>query len=405
MAGPAGVTVSYGYDGHTTPHHTNVYVYDTARRLVDVYRDGALAAHYDHDANGNRLSRTTPSGAVTGSYDDQDRLLSYGGITYAYQDSGELLSRMDTATSETTLFSYDALGSLRQVVLPGGTTIDYVVDGLGRRVGKKVGGVLMKGWLYGDALRPIAELDGAGTVVARFVYAAGGHTPALMIQGSATYRIVADAIGSVRLVVDAATGAVAQRIDYDEFGRVLLDTSPGFQPFGFAGGLYDPDTKLVRFGARDYNPETGRWTAKDPILFEGGDTNLYGYVLGDPINLTDVRGTGPVELFMCLLDPSMSALDCLSEEADRFRHGPAGDCENCDETGAVGNPFRTPAQRFPSFARCEGLLVQASVRCCKDICGDDDDDDMNVCPGNVNVEGTWSRECYNACMDQVYKMD
>jgi YD repeat-containing protein len=76
---------------------------------------------------------------------------------------------MDTATSETTLFSYDALGSLREVVLPGGTTIDYVVDGLGRRVGKKVGGALMKGWLYGDALRPIAELDGAGAVVARFV--------------------------------------------------------------------------------------------------------------------------------------------------------------------------------------------------------------------------------------------
>ena len=35
------------------------------------------------------------------------------------------------------------------------------------------------------------------------------------------------------------TAAVLQRIDYDEFGRVILDTNPGFQPFGFAGGLYD----------------------------------------------------------------------------------------------------------------------------------------------------------------------
>ena len=110
----------------------------------------------------------------------------------------------------------------------------------------------------------------------------------------------------------------------------------------------------MRFGARDYNPETGRWTAKDTILFEGGYTNLYGYVLGDPINLIDVRGTGPVELVTCLLDPSTSALDCLSEEADRFRHGPAGDCENCDETGAMGNPFRTPGERFPSFDKCIG---------------------------------------------------
>jgi len=46
----------------------------------------------------------------------------------------------------------------------------------------------------------------------------------------------------------------------------------------------------VRFGARDYDPETGRWTSKDPILFDGGDTNLYGYVANDPINGFDPTG-------------------------------------------------------------------------------------------------------------------
>jgi RHS repeat-associated protein len=76
--------------------------------------------------------------------------------------------------------------------------------------------------------------------------------------------------------------------------NVSLRTSSGLQPFGFAGGLYDPQTKLTRFGARDYDAETGRWTSKDPILFDGGDTNLYGYVLGDPVNLVD--GTGKAAL-------------------------------------------------------------------------------------------------------------
>jgi RHS repeat-associated protein len=94
----------------------------------------------------------------------------------------------------------------------------------------------------------------------------------------------------VRLVVDVSDGSVAQRLDYDEFGNVTTDTSPGFQPFGFAGGLYDPDAGLVRFGARDYDPATGRWTAKDPIGFTGGDTNLYGYVLADPLNWYDSLG-------------------------------------------------------------------------------------------------------------------
>ena len=70
----------------------------------------------------------------------------------------------------------------------------------------------------------------------------------------------------------------------------MLDTNPGFQPFGFAGGLYDRDTGLVRFGARDYDPKTGRWTAKDPILFAGGGANLYGYVQNDPVNWRDPNG-------------------------------------------------------------------------------------------------------------------
>lgn len=50
------------------------------------------------------------------------------------------------------------------------------------------------------------------------------------------------------------------------------------------------DTGLVRFGARDYDPVTGRWTAKDPIGFGGGDLNLYAYVGYDPINEIDPSG-------------------------------------------------------------------------------------------------------------------
>lgn len=143
--------------------------------------------------------------------------------------------------------------------------------------------------MYQDGLRPIAELDGSGTVVSRFVYGSKFNVPDYLIKGGTTYRIIADHLGSPRLIVNAATGAIVQRMDYDEFGNVLLDTNPGFQPFGFAGGLYDRDTKLVRFGARDYDPETGRWTEKDPIRF-GGGINLYTYVSGNPVNRIDPSG-------------------------------------------------------------------------------------------------------------------
>jgi RHS repeat-associated protein len=94
----------------------------------------------------------------------------------------------------------------------------------------------------------------------------------------------------VRWVINATTGEVVQRLDYDTFGRVTLDTAPGYQPFGFAGGLYEVRTEMVRFAARDYVAEVGRWTAKDPIGFAGGDSNLYGYVIADPVNLSDSEG-------------------------------------------------------------------------------------------------------------------
>lgn len=108
-----------------------------------------------------------------------------------------------------------------------------------------------------------------------------------------TYKVVRDHLGSPRLVVNASTGAVVQRMDFDEWGNVLLDTAPGFTPFGFAGGLWDADTGLVRFGARDYDPTVGRWTARDPILFGGGQANLYAYCFNDPVNWVDRTGAKP----------------------------------------------------------------------------------------------------------------
>lgn len=137
-------------------------------------------------------------------------------------------------------------------------------------------------------------------MVATFAYGTRLNVPDYMVKGGNTYRFVVDHLGSVRMVVNVADGTVAQQIDYDEFGAVLSDTNPGFQPFGFAGGLYDADTGPVRFGARDYDAAIGRRTAKDPLLFGGGQANLYLYLNGDPVNGIDPSGLeGPEDPATC----------------------------------------------------------------------------------------------------------
>jgi RHS repeat-associated protein len=263
-----------------------VYRYDVAGRLTDVFKNGAAVSHYAFDADDNRITATSVTPNPT--YDNQDRLQTYGGTSFAFGPNGELQSK--TNGSQPTGYIYDAFGNLLHVALPDGTNIDYTVDGRNRRIAKQVNGSFSIAFLYKDAIHPVATVDASGNVIARFVYGTRANVPDYMTTSTGTYRIISDHLGSPRLVVDTANpGTPVQQIDYDAFGNVTRDTNPGFQPFGFAGGLYDNQTGLVRFGARDYDPSVGRWTSKDPIRFSGG-INLYTYVGNDPINHIDSDG-------------------------------------------------------------------------------------------------------------------
>jgi RHS repeat-associated protein len=315
----------------TSPNGTVIidYGYDAAGRLFEVRRDGVLTASYTYDDNGNRVMKTTPSGVSTASCDGQDRLSSYGNAVYTYTPDGELLTKTDS--SGVTQYTYDALGSLLGVTLPDGGEIEYVTDPTGRRIAKTVDGTVVQRLLYSDDLRPAGEVDANGDVIARYVYASRSNVPDLIIRGETTFRIVTDHLGSPRFVVNTSSGDIVQAVTYDEFGNVLTDTNPGFQPFGFAGGLYDGDTGLVQFGARDYDAEIGRWTAKDPILFAGGDANLYAYVLNDPINLIDPMGTDWLDALEVVSDFSAGFGDTLTFGATDWIRDQIGGNESVDK--------------------------------------------------------------------------
>jgi RHS repeat-associated protein len=259
-------------------------------RLLTVTKDGSLVEEYRYNANGSRIYEMNAQKGISGrnlSYSDEDHLLTAGDASYQYDADGFLTTR--TVGSDVTTYDYSSRGELYSVGFPNSTFIEYVHDPLGRRIGKKVNAAVVEKYLWAGMTKLLAVYDGSGSLKMRFEYA-DGRTPYAMTQGGAVYYLTFDQVGSLRVVADAS-GNVVKGISYDTFGNIIADTNPSFEiPFGFAGGLHDRDTGLVRFGFRDYDPETGRWTAKDPIGFAGGDTDLYGYCLNDSLNWVDPLG-------------------------------------------------------------------------------------------------------------------
>ena len=266
------------------------YTYDAAGRLLTVTKNGVLTEEYRYSANGSRVYEMNTLRGIAGrnlSYSAEDHLLTGGDVTYTHSPDGFLTAK--TAGTEVTACDYSSRGELMGVTLPGGTSAEYVHDPLGRRIAKKVNGVITEKYLWSGLTTLLAVYDGSDNLLMRFEYA-DSRMPFAMMKAGVLYYMAYDQVGSLKLVADSA-GNVVKRVEYDTFGNIISDSNPGFaMPFGFAGGLYDRDTKLVRFGYRDYDPETGRWTAKDPIGFAGGDTDLYGYCVGDPVNWIDPRG-------------------------------------------------------------------------------------------------------------------
>ncbi len=332
------------------------YGYDEALRLTEAKKDGVANGSWAYDSDGNRVT----ANGVSGAYDGQDRLTSLGGATYQYDAFGSRRWKVEGPSAVE--YRYQGPGELSQVVLPDGTSIEYIIDYRGRRIGKRKNGAFQVGWVYDGQLRIVGEVNATGTLTSRYVYGTLGHSPDVMVRGGVTYRYVHDALGSVRLVVNAATGEVAQRIDYDAWGLVEKDTKPGFQPFGYAGGLYDVDTSLVRFGARDYDAATGVWLSPESLAQsptyvaamaqDGLGVPTYAYALNNPLVYVDVDGLAPKDKLFGLPKKfwnwyhrkvkGKGAADLGKEEAEELHRewveaGKPGPDAKCDTKSPTGN--------------------------------------------------------------------
>ncbi|KAM9477763.1 teneurin-3 isoform 5-T5 [Clarias gariepinus] len=293
------ITIQYDNMGRVTKREIKIgpfanttkysYEYDVDGQLQTVYLNEKMMWRYSYDLNGNlhllnpgNSARLTPL-----RYDLRDRITRLGDVQYRMDEDGFLRQR------GTEIFEYNSKGLLVRVhSKANGWTIQYRYDGLGRRLASRNSLGQHLQFFYADLNYPTRithVYNHSSSEITSLYYDLQGHLFAMEISSGEEFYIACDNTGTP-LAVFSSNGLLLKQVQYTAYGEIYFDSNPDFQlVIGFHGGLYDPLTRLLHFGERDYDIPAGRWTTpdistwtrvgKDPAPF-----NLYMFRNNNPIS-------------------------------------------------------------------------------------------------------------------------
>ncbi len=288
---PTPNTYSYTYDNvgnrktMTTQAGTHNYTYDNIHQLKAVdYPTGFSFPDmaFNYDDVGNRSS-TVNGGTTSYTPNSLNQYTQAGSTNYVYDNNGNLTS------DGTKTYTYDYENRLIEGTVPDrGLSLSYKYDPFGRRIEKTVNSATTRFLYDGDQI--IAEYDGSGTLIAKYVYGSGIDevVKGLSPQGTVPeWYYHYDGLGSVTNLTDSS-GTTVETYSYDAFGKSNITSSIGNR-FMFTGREYDQETGLYHYRARAYSPTLGRFLQRDPVGYSAG-INLYSYCSNNPVNWIDPFG-------------------------------------------------------------------------------------------------------------------
>ena len=274
----------------SSPFLSQTFSYDPVGNPEEIFKNGVLYEytydalsqisseplyHYGHDAFYNRNKKNETSAEIN----SLNQLESLGESTYSYDSNGNM-SRKDNF-----IFSYDALNRLTGV-FSHDLNLTFFYDPLGRRLIKKSREekdlALIEYYLY----------DGQEEIGA---FTPDGHPKNLKVGTSAIeleekpFVPVIDAHNNICGLIDPITHTLAASYTFTTFGEQLSADEFVFNPWRYASKRLDPETALIYFGQRYYDPTLGRWLTTDPAGFIDS-INLYQYVLNNPYRYIDPNG-------------------------------------------------------------------------------------------------------------------
>ncbi|WP_267890144.1 polymorphic toxin-type HINT domain-containing protein, partial [Streptomyces sp. NRRL F-4489] len=278
VSGPAPYWQSYGYDlaGNRTTLTRHDPAGDAAKDTKSTYTYPKPGTPQPHTLTA--VDTTAPTGTSTSSY--------------TYDPTGNTATR--TLHGDKQTLTWDAEGHLTKVTEPAGDkgtkTTAYVYDADGNRLITRTDTKTIL--TLGDHTEVTLDKGSDTPKATRYIPLGGGNQAVLSDDGTYTLTL-ADHQNTGQLAVNPATGALTQR-------RTLPFGGPrGTQPSawpgtkGFVGGTDDTaDTGLTHLGAREYDPETGRFLSVDPLmdLTDPQQINGYTYSNNNPITFSDPTG-------------------------------------------------------------------------------------------------------------------
>jgi type VI secretion system secreted protein VgrG len=243
------------------------------RVIIDLqYNSGYSGAAYGslggpHKANPGVQDWTEK----TPAHDDEGNLTTDGENTYGYDYENRLVSVVSASGFAAYYYAGDGSRVAAVTVESGSTnTTVFVLD-------------------YADPLRrPLAELDGNGALIRRFVW---GRGVVAQVEADGTIRYFHhDGQGSTLALSDTNNVPTDQWF-YSPYGEVMARTGATDTPYQWCGGVgLRPAAGNLYFARhRYYHARLQRWTARDPIGMAGG-ANLYAYANANPLRFSDPAG-------------------------------------------------------------------------------------------------------------------
>ncbi len=252
------------------------FTYDYLSQLTE--EKGPINHSYSYDSLYNRLKKDGASYEVNSLHS----VISDSSRTFTYDARG---NRKEMHTKEgTTHYTYDALDRLIKITTPT-ETHTYRYDPFNRLLSKN-----NERYIYAfdneigaiDAQDNIYELrilgEGLGAEI--------GAAISLEIHGT-TYIPIHDRQGNIATLIDL-NGKPVETYRYDAFGNESTPDSP-ISPWRFSSKRVDPESGLINFGRRYYDPTLGKWLTPDPLGLNAGP-NLYAYLLNSPMTRFDEYG-------------------------------------------------------------------------------------------------------------------